>query len=479
MAEKGSAAACATPGSALSLLLVLCGCGGGGGTPFGQTAGATETDGVVTTSVDGGAEGAGDNTDGADETAGEPQDPDQIPYYCIYNDDNPMDLVGVKHQCNLEYDLDISFWVTPLVGPAFQVPLVADSVQTLNDSTYAHPYVMACCTDVTTRPEWPFDDSCSYLHHTACLSDFLEHVCDAPGVWLEKAAHDYVGQGAEAIEAAADWFKDHRQECYDHFWMGPDALSGANLCDPEFDSTFHHTPWEPHESWTYYEPITHLVVAEVSNVVIAPHSSLDEHVPQAPPIAAESCMLPDSNNGETPPLSLPGPTGSTGILASPVAPVSINVVGPELAQEAISGSGDFSTDSVLQWHTNGSNLLEIERWSMVEDAATTVGTSSLTASVDGFKLDLLGPETAAVITGGWEIGAESALFNLIATVDSVGSNVQATNAVPIKLYAVNGGVGACPATVVSCLVSRPFTIGYEDAFGHSWELDIPTTTWTP
>ena len=29
------------------------------------------------------------------------------PYYCIYNSDNGG-LVGVKHQCNLEYDLDVT-----------------------------------------------------------------------------------------------------------------------------------------------------------------------------------------------------------------------------------------------------------------------------------------------------------------------------------------------------------------------------------
>lgn len=68
---------------------------------------------------------------------------------------------------------------------------------------------------------------------------------------------------------------------------------------------------------------------------------------------------------------------------------------------------------------------------------------------------------------------------LIAIVDGVGSNVQATNATPIKLYTVSGGVGACPTHVASCLVSRPFTIGYEDALGQAWELDVPTITWKP
>jgi hypothetical protein len=461
MARGGSATAHAllgVGGAGLSLLLAAGGCGGERPQPV---QGDGETDGVVTTGVDGAS---------ADETAEEP------PYYCIYNDDN-SGFVGVKHQCSLEYDLDISFTVSPPIGPSFQVPLSATGVQTISeDSTYEHPFVMACCTDVTDHRDWPFDDSCSYLHHEACLSDFLEHICNAPGVWLEKAAHEFFGQGAEAIEAAADWFKNHRQDCYDHFWTGPDALSTADLCNSDFDGFFDHTPWEPTETWSYVEPISGVLISQVSNVVIAPRSSLGESVPQAPPSPAESCTLPNGNNGETPPLSSPGPSG---FIVSPVAPVPIHVVGPKLGQEAISGSGEVGTDSVLQWYIDSANALEIVRWTLVEASATTAGTSSLRANIDGFKLDLLGSETASVITGGWQISAGAALFNLIATVDGAGSNVQATNATPIQLYTVHGGVDACPTDRVSCLVSRPFAIGYEDAFRQSWALDVPTMTWKP
>jgi len=463
---SGSAAAWVTRGGTVggvfSLLLVLgdggCGCGGDGA----PTHQGTETDGVITTGVDSGGS--------ADETG------PQVPYYCLYNEDNPMGLVGVKHQCNLEYDLDISFTVTPPFGPSFQVPLSVSSVQTLNDSTYEHPFVMACCTDVTTHENWPFDDSCAYEHHKACLSDFIEHICDAPGVWLEQTAPDFVGQGAEAIEGASKWFKEHRQDCYNHFWTGPDDLSHTDPCDSEFDDRFNHTPWEPTESWAYRDPFTGLQIAAVSNVSIAPHSSLDEHVPQPPPSPATSCTLPDSNNGETPPLS---GAGGGGTLVSAVAPVSIDVVGPKLAGEVITGAGAFGTDSALVWRMGEADTLELERWTMVEHAATTVGTSSIRASVDGFKLDLLRAPAASTARGGWQIGAKDALFNLIATVDGTGANVQATNATPIELSMVAGGVGVCPGRVASCLVSQPFSIDYEDALGQSWTLSIPATTWTP
>jgi hypothetical protein len=224
------------------------------------------------------------------------------------------------------------------------------------------------------------------------------------------------------------------------------------------------------------DPITTLVLGEVSNVVIAPRSSFDQVTPKVPPNPAESCELPNGNNGETPPFSLPGPSG---IIVSPTAPVPIDVVGPMLEKESIRGAGEFGTNSFLRWHTRSSKELEVERWTMVEDAPTTVGTSSFTASVDHFKLDLLGPHTAVATSGGWQLGAGDAFFNLIATIDGAGSNVQATNATPIELYTVAGGVEACPTRVGSCLVSGPFTIGYEDVLGQTWTLDVPTTMWIP
>lgn len=247
--------------------------------------GQTDTDGVVTTGVEGGS---------VDDTAA------NAPYYCIYNDENPTGLTGVKHQCGLEYDLDITFTVSPPIGSDFQVPLSVSGVQTVSeDSTYEHPYVIACCTDVTDHPDWPFTDSCDYEHHRACLSDFIEHICDAPGVWLERAALDFTGQGREAIESAAEWFSNNRSACHEHFWSGPDSLHTADLCSTDFDGFFDHTPWEPGVSFAYV--VGETVIAEASNFVIAPRSSLDEDVPMAPPTPAESCALPDSNNGETPP----------------------------------------------------------------------------------------------------------------------------------------------------------------------------------
>lgn len=114
----------------------MAGCGGGND-DVKQT--SSETDGVVTTSVDGGGESV-------DETGA------SVPNYCIYNSDNGG-LAGVKHQCNLEYDLDVTFTVTLGDGSSFDVPLSVTGVQTASDeSTYEHPFVMACCTDIRDAP---------------------------------------------------------------------------------------------------------------------------------------------------------------------------------------------------------------------------------------------------------------------------------------------------------------------------------------
>jgi hypothetical protein len=405
-----------------------------------------------------------------DDTAG------QAPYYCIYNGDNDG-LSGVKHQCSLEYDLDVTFTLAAF-GSSFEVPLSVTGVQTANDSTYEHPFVMACCTDIRDAEGWPFDDSCVTRHHEACMSDFIHHVCKAPGNWLEASAGDFVGGGKEAIDAAAAWLKEHEQECYDHFWLGPDMLFDAAYCSPEYDGFFDHTPWEPSETFQHILPFSNVILAEVSSIVVAPRSSFGQNVPLAPPVPAEECSHPGGNDGEVPPLSTVEPVGES---FAPVAPAPIEVVGPMLGEELIGGAGELGTDSVLHWFSSGDggDALVLERWVMTEAAATTIGTSVIRADVDHFKLALVRPAKAHAVAGGWHIDPGSALFNASATIDGSGSSVQATNSSGIELRMVDGGVDACATHQVSCLVSDPFTITYEDAAEQQWMLKLPAITWQP
>jgi hypothetical protein len=444
----------------LAVPLVV-GCGGGDN-GFKQT--SSETDGVITTSVDGGDEGL-------DETGVEP------PHYCIYNSDNGG-LVGVKHQCSLEYDLAVTFTVTLADGSSFDVPLSAFAVLTASDeSTYEHPFVMACCTDIRDAPGWPFEDTCITYHHEACMSDFIQHVCNAPGNWLAAAADDFLWNGKEAIEAAAEWLNEHKQECYDHFWKGPDALQDAMLCDAEFDGFFDHTPWEPSETFQYVLPLSTVVIAEVSDIVVAPSSAFGQNVPIEPPTPGEACSHPDGNNGEVPPLEPLEFVVDDSF--APVAPAPIEMAGPVLAGEAFRGLGDVGTGSVLQWTESRPGELSLERWAMTEAAATVAGTPSLRVDVDHFKLALARPVTAKAVANGWRVAPGAARFFLGATVEGQGYDVQATNSSDIELHKVSGGAQGCPTQVSSCLVSGPFTIVYDDEAAQSWKLSVPAITWQP
>jgi hypothetical protein len=385
--------------------------------------------------------------------------------------------VGVKHLCKLEYTLDVTFTVTPLGiggGPPFEVPIMSAPVQTLNESTYEHPLVAVCCTDVTEHPDWEFEDSCRYEHHRWCMSDFLDHVCLAPGNWLEALASEYTGQGQEAIEAAAKWLRENRQACYNHFWTGPDDLLNADYCDAQFDGNFVHDPWEPGESFVF--AVFGVPLFKVSDIIVEPRSNFGLYVPAPPPNPAEACEEPISNDGEAPPLSSPGSTGS---FHSPVTPVAVDVDGPELNQEPVTGVGEFGTGSVLQWYTNSSGELEIEYWRMTEHATTTVGTSSMAVAVSGFRLATVRHLRAGIIDGGWELDAGSVVFDLSANVDGVSESVRALNSSPIELYTVAGGTDDCPTLVSSCLVSKPFTLSYVDVFDQTWTANVLTATWRP
>lgn len=244
-------------------------------------------------------------------------------------------------------------------------------------------------------------------------------------------------------------------------------------CVPEYDGFFDHTPWEPSETFQYV--VFDAVVAEVSNIVVAPRSSFGQNVPLEPPDPAEVCNDPGGNDGEAPPLSSLEPVG--GELA-PVAPAPIEVEGPKLDGEVVRGSGNVGTDSVLQW-SNGDGTAVIERWVMTEAAATTVGTSAARASVEHFKLALVRPTKVMASPRGWQLGPGAVLFTLGATVEGQGASVQATNATSIELRTVDRGVGACPTYEGSCLVSGAFTIEQKDEFGTLWQLSVPTITWQP
>lgn len=113
-----------------------------------------DIDGIVTTGVgDDGLDGTG--TEGVDTLS-----------FCILGEGDGL-LQGIKHQCSIEYDLDIQFTVDPPFGSPF-THTQSITAQTGNDSTYEHPMVAVCCSDVTDEPDWSIADSCNFPHHRAC-----------------------------------------------------------------------------------------------------------------------------------------------------------------------------------------------------------------------------------------------------------------------------------------------------------------------
>lgn len=431
----------------------------------------TETDGIFTSGVDGG--------DGADETGEEP-------VYCITNDDNPQGLEGVKHLCDITYDLDIALTVDPFFGSNYSEGHSVVGVQTVAPpSTYEHPFVSACCTDITEHPSWPVADTCALPHQMACMSDLIEHVCHAPGTWLLKLANNGIGigNGEMAIEAAAEDFmygyttdmegNNLRQQCINHFMKGPDDLIEANLCGEDFVGGFDHEPFSPGVSWTY-------LGNTVFDVTITLRSSFATGGVEPPPTPAETCSNPPDNNGEVPPFSHPG---SLGGFVVPVDGVPVEVYGPEFDDEYIEGAGDFGTDSRMHRYVKATSPynLVIDQWVMYEDAASMVGTPSVSATVDGFKLELVGANTGASDgLGGWSIAAGGAIFNLSASIGGLGYSVPTMNDTDIDFHEVSSGADDCPAGLPSpCLVSSAFSIDYTDLDAGVWTLEMPEITWKP
>lgn len=450
--------------SALAWLIIGAACGDPVPSETVQPSLETETDGVFTTGVDGG--------DGADDTAG-PE-----PVYCITNDDNPDDLEGVKHMCDITYDLDLEISVNPVFGSNYVEGNSVTSVQTLDPpSTYDHPFASACCTDITDHPSWPVSDTCGLIHQRACMSDFIEHICHAPGSWLFKLAHNGigVGSGEEAIQRAANTFTygDLKQRCIDHFMAGADDLINADLCGTEFSGSFEHEPFTPGDTWTY-------LGNEAFDLTITLTSSFATGGVEVPPSPPETCGSAPDNNGEIPPFS---GIGSAGSFVAPVGDVPIEVYGPEYEEEDIEGTGELGGSSRMHRHINSTApySLFIDQWVMYESSASVVGTSSVSMAVDHFKLELVGASDVATNgTGGWTLAAGDAVFNLAASIGGVGYVVPSINDTAIVFDEVASGVDDCPTAITGlCLVSSAFSIEYTDQDAGVWTLDVPEITWKP
>lgn len=377
---------------------------------------------------------------------------------------------GVVQWCAATYNVAVNFDFNDVIGGS-EPQTLSIQAQSQSDSTYDKPLVAACCTDVTDVPGWaPGDETCALPHHKACYSDLVEQVCNAIPAALGDFAHDNFLNGQNIIEEAEDWFKNNRQDCYDHFWIGSDNFQGADYCS--FDGAYYdHPAWEPGQTWTNSTAGT-----SIGNFSIALSSQLAfEAIVTNHQEPLESCNGPVDNNGVLPPFSELDPTTVKGFATGAVG---IDVSGPKWNDEVISGSARASTESWVGFRP-GAVELTLDGWSMVEAATTDVGTSTVSGKVRNFEIRLLGQQVVPEQGRYFVLPSGGGLFALGGVVDEESDYVTTTNSTAIEFYLRRPGSKGCPSTTESCLVNKPFRLTYEDLLGQTWEVDVASTTWAP
>lgn len=385
---------------------------------------------------------------------------------CVYSDAPGSIDGGLEFQCKAEYEVLLFFTFTPYLGapqPDFASVSVDD---TSIESTYEDPFVMACCSELDPLPV----DTCTTPHHQACYSDLIEHVCQTVVQMLWSKGKE-LDPGSSAFEDAHDWIKQRTQECYDHFWNGTDSLRDADKC------TEGHIGHFVSDDWILDEPFAgDLFGADVYLDRVQLTTRLPADAVQALPTSPESCMLPDSNDGEIPPGTI---AGTSGAFATPVATYAASVIGPAYAGQPIAGTGAFSTDSEMHRYFASGGSLVVDSWTMVESGPATIGNSAASETVESFGLRLVDQLTPTKSSGIHTVAPGAAHFGLSAVTDGHGYPLQATNSSKLQFVEVATGVAGCPVGTPKCLQSRAFTIEFMDDAGATWELDIATATWKP
>ena len=399
------------------------------------------SDGFLTGVLEGGS---------ADDTGGEP-----MVHGCDFKDNSaPEGAVLIRHQCSFEYDMELSYEFNG--SPAGHA---VGAVVAVNESSYEHPFVAACCTDVTEYPGYD-GNSCATPHQKACVSDLIEHLCAGPSSWMAEEA---VPLAEPIFDAASIWFNQNRAACYSALWL-QSGLDSMDFCS-ELGSV--ELTWSPSVSFES-------LVNELDNFELTVNLiGLDSNPVLEPPAEPLPCN-PMDNNGEIPPYSDPGQGGILGTASSNAV---VSLTGPQWMGEVMTGQGTFdASSSQLRYEWAGSDVVLLE-WAMFEAGPTTAGTSSISSTVDSFSLRLLQPVVAAANGGLYSVAAGDAHFHMQATVEGVGEFVGASNANTLSVYDVTPGNGGCPSTASACLRSRPFTIGYTDVWSDYWELDVPQLLW--
>lgn len=303
----------------------------------------------------------------------------------------------------------------------------------------------------------------------------MQHICNGIPAALEDFADDNSLNGEAIVNDAVAWFKNHKQDCYDHFWTGSDDLSGADYCAPEFDVFYVHPDWEPSFS------ASNALQVSIDNFKIGFDSKLNDSVIFTyHPEDLDPCTGPPDNNGLLPPFSEVEPDTITGF-ATNVSPIDVS--GPSWQGEVISGTVNSSRQSWVGYREDpNANTLTLDGWSLFEDAPANVGTSTVRSEVKRFHIQMLGRNVVNIPQGARYFTApqKSLLFALGGVVDDQSDYVTARNNADVEFYLRRPGGNGCSSTTSEpCLVNKPFRLSYTDNLGQHWEVDVASTVWAP
>ncbi|MBP7286281.1 MAG: hypothetical protein KBB21_06680 [Nannocystaceae bacterium] len=354
------------------------------------------------------------------------------------------------------------------------------NVNAVNDSSYEHPLVMACCSD---QPE-DVANTCAMEIHRACYVDLLMQACKAVGPLIQTHSSDQgIGTGAGVMNVAGkDIKQDLVQHCFDSLWYADDSehptcqsgglCENEDFCGAQFGPAFHHPKWKVPRMYSLLGMgLRDIEFSLVSNVQPVAFDPLPEE-------GVVACFSGQGNDGDLPTGATPGDGGG---LVSPLVDAPATLVGPLWQGEVIYAAGEFSEASSLTYTFVSATELSIAEWAMVEAAPITAGTSSVTSEVAAFQLQLGAASTFPKSGSTYYTRAAGAVsFILGAEIDGAGSSVVATNKNPVSFYKVKRGASGCPSSAAAgCLGSRAFTLQYDDVTGGHWEVDVPAIVWAP
>jgi hypothetical protein len=331
------------------------------------------------------------------------------------------------------------------------------------EDSYSEPLVMACCD--------PFDPAthsfCADGYEFACTMDLVQTMCISL-VHRLNAAGEEAAVGSGQIFALANWVNQNQETCLQAFLLDTGILDlpDQDTCDPIDVTDMLKTTWiiPNSDDWPdITDAFITLTSAEITDIYIPNDGT------------ALECVGPTAFN-----------SGVSFVEIGPEDPGAIKMVlddgmgmlaGPEIDGEPVIGYGSLrsrdtgcgpgkcSSARFQDWMDGTWDLTGL--W-LYGAAPAVVGNRSATMIVDSYNMVLEGSVTGVSPQHGlYEIAAGRARFVVGATGAGTGASLRATNTSVISLRERGAG-----------WYVLPFSIGYVDAGGKTWDLTISQTNWS-